>query len=273
MLKWVWRLYQEEDAIWAKILRAKCTDARNLFVGTGQGGSPFCKRIHKVKHYFTLGAKFSVRSGYRTHFWLDWWVGAAPLKDCFPNLFAICEDQNVLVAQAFVNDELVVRLRHSLEPQGMAQWRELGSLVADVSLEDGADQVAWHLNESGTFSVKSMYTKLSQGATVVYHKDLWSAVVPLKIKIFSCQLAIDKLPSSSQIAIRHGPSDGSCTLCGALEDASHIFFKCSLARFPWSVLRQLLGCTCCPSNFAQFFAILSSFSGRFRRMVWLLFIA
>jgi hypothetical protein len=62
---------------------------------------------------------------------------------------------------------------------------ELGLLVADVSLEGGADQVAWHLNESRIFSVKSMYTKLSQGATVVYHKDLWSAAVPLKIKIFS----------------------------------------------------------------------------------------
>jgi hypothetical protein len=118
-----------------------------------------------------------------------------------------------------------------------------------------------------------MYTKLSQGATVVYYKDLWGAAVLLKIKIFSWQLALEKLHSSSQIAVRHGPSDGSCILCGALEDTSHIFFGCSLARFAWSVLRQLLGCNWRPSNFAQFHHILSSMAGAARRWLWLLFLA
>jgi hypothetical protein len=107
----------------------------------------------------------------------------------------------------------------------------------------------------------------------VYHKDLWSAAVPLKIKIFSWHLAIDKLPSSSHIPIRHGSSDGSCALCGALEDASHIFFKFSLAKFAWSVLRQLLGCNWHPVNFAQFHHILSSMAEASRRWLWLLFLA
>jgi hypothetical protein len=146
LLKWVWRLYQEEDAIWAKILWAKYSDADNLFAGVGQGGSPFWRSIHKVKHYFTLGAKFSIRNGFHTRFWLDWWVGATPLKDSFPNLFAVCEDPSVLVAQSFLSDKLVVRLRRSLDLQGMAQWRELSSLVANVRLDGGSDQVSWHLN-------------------------------------------------------------------------------------------------------------------------------
>nr|XP_051216374.1 uncharacterized protein LOC127333971 [Lolium perenne] len=249
-LKWVWRLYLEDDAIWAKIARAKYTDADNLFAGSGQGGSPFWKSMHKIKHYFTLGTKLTLHNGARTRFWLDWWTGVAPLKDCFLSLFAICEDPEVLVAQYFVNNELAIRLCRSLDPIGMEQWRVLRRLVADVNLGGGPDQVSWHLNSSGLFSVKSMYTKLSQGATVVYQKDLWSAAVPLKIKIFSWQLALDKLPSSSQIVIRQGPSDGLCALCGGFEDASHIFFACSLARFAWSVLRQLLGCNWNPSNFA-----------------------
>jgi hypothetical protein len=184
LLKWVWRLYREDDAIWAKIVRAKYTDADNLFAGSGQGGSPFWKSIHKIKHYFALGTKLTVRNGARTRFWLDWWIGGAPLKDCSPSLFVVCDDPEVLVAQSFVNNELAVRLRRSLDPVGMEQWRALGWLVADVNLGGGPDQVSWHLNSSGLFSVKSMYTKLSQGATVVYHKDLWSAAVPLKIKIF-----------------------------------------------------------------------------------------
>jgi hypothetical protein len=40
LLKWVWRLYQDEDS-WAKIIRAKYADASDLFAGTGQGSSQF----------------------------------------------------------------------------------------------------------------------------------------------------------------------------------------------------------------------------------------
>jgi hypothetical protein len=118
-----------------------------------------------------------------------------------------------------------------------------------------------------------MYEKLSHGATVAHATDVWKAAVPLKIKIFAWQLALDKLPSNRQIATRQGPSDGSCALCGAPEDAAHIFFTCSLALFAWSVLRQLLGCAWRPASFAQFHHILSSLAGLPRRMLWLLFLA
>jgi hypothetical protein len=100
-----------------------------------------------------------------------------------------------------------------------------------------------------------MYEKLSQGAT------------------FAWQLTLDKLPSNLQIATRHGPSDDTCALCGAPEDATHIFFSWSLAKFVGSVLRQLLGCAWWPSNFAQFHHILSSLAGMLCRLLWLLFLA
>ena len=58
---------------------------------------------------------------------------------------------------------------------------------------------------------------------------MWEAKLPLKIKVFSW--ALDKLPSGVNIANRFGPSDGLCALCGSLENASHIFFECSLAKF------------------------------------------
>jgi hypothetical protein len=86
---------------------------------------------------------------------------------------------------------------------------------------------------------------------VTHTKDLWKAAVPLKIKIFAWKLALDKLPSNIHIAIMHGPSDGTCALCGAPENAAHMFFSCSLATFAWSVLHQLLGCTWRPSNFTS----------------------
>ncbi|XP_071676870.1 uncharacterized protein [Lolium perenne] len=189
--------------------------------------------------------------------------------ESFPWLFAIYDDQDISVAEALSLDSLQVRFRRSLDQENLQLWGELQDLVSQVLLADGMDKVSWHLEPNGSFSVKSMYTQLSQGKTVAHHKDMWKSKVPLKIKIFSWQLALDKLPSGQQILTRHGPSNGLCALCGAPEDASHIFFACSLAKFAWSVLRQLLGCNWCPTNFAQFHAILSGFSGYARRLLWL----
>jgi hypothetical protein len=273
LLKWIWRLYQDEDTIWARILRAKYADASDLFAGSGQGGSPFWKSLHKIKHLFKAGAKHKVRNGTRTSFWKDWWWGRGPLLEAFPLLYAICDNQEITVADAFLQDSLQVRFRRSLDPEGLRQWVELQHTLVAVNLTEGQDQISWHLEQSGSYSVKSMYSLLSRGTSIAHFKDMWEAPVPLKIKIFSWQLALDKLPSGLQIHARHGPSNGLCPLCGAPEDASHIFFSCSLAIFAWSVSRQMLGCNWCPTNFAQFHDILSSFSGYPRKLLWLLFLA
>jgi hypothetical protein len=100
----------------------------------------------------------------------------------------------------------------------------------------------WDLEPSGVFSVNPIYAKLSQGASVAHFKDMWAAKLPLKNKIFTWQLVINRLPTRSLIAARYGPGKGRCAFCGALEDVNHIFFECSLAKFICSVMRQLLGC-------------------------------
>jgi hypothetical protein len=134
-------------------------------------------------------------------------------------------------------------------------------ILHQTNLAPGADIISWNLEPSGCYSVSSMYQKLSEGASVAHARDVWAAKLPLKIRIFTWQLILDRLPSSLLVASRFGPATGRCALCDAPEDANHIFFSCSLARFMWSVVRQLLECRWAPTSFAQFFAIVSSFSG------------
>jgi hypothetical protein len=100
MLKWIWRLYHEEDAIWAKLLRAKYPSPADMFGGNSSDGSPFWRSLHKIKHFFKLGVAHVVVDGRCTLFWLDLWVGTEPIKDRFQSLFAICEDPMISVAQA-----------------------------------------------------------------------------------------------------------------------------------------------------------------------------
>jgi hypothetical protein len=86
--------------------------------------------------------------------------------------------------------------------------RNLPTFVDVVQLDDSPDKVVWHLDSSGRYSVNSMYRALAHGTIFAYHKDVWTACTPLKIKIFPWQLVLDKLPSSLQIAVRHCPATG-----------------------------------------------------------------
>jgi hypothetical protein len=76
---------------------------------------------------------------------------------------------------------------------------------------------------------------MQEGAAVAYAKDIWTLPIPLKVKIFIWQLAKGRLPSAEQLFKRHGPSDGSCKLCAQVEDVSHIFFNCPLAKLAWGL--------------------------------------
>jgi hypothetical protein len=171
------------------------------------------------------------------------------------------------------NSESGIRFRGTFNQLASEEWRQLRAIIVDTTLCQGQDIISWGLDPSGEYTVNSMYNKLSQGASVAHFKDLWAAKLPLKIKIFSWQLALGRLPSSDLIASHHGPASGRCALCNRLENVNHIFFSCSHARFMWSVVRQLLGCSWSPTSFAHFYAILTCFTGRPRRLLWMLFMA
>jgi hypothetical protein len=95
----------------------------------------------------------------------------------------------------------------------------------------------------------------------------------LKIKIFTWQLAINRLPSSEQINHRCGPTDGLCVMCGQVESADHIFFSCAFATFMWSGVRAMLQVNWNPTSFAQFFRIILELSPGHGRAEWILFAA
>ncbi|GJX11961.1 RNA-directed DNA polymerase, eukaryota [Tanacetum coccineum] len=70
----------------------------------------------------------------------------------------------------------------------------------------------------------------------------WVKNIPIKVNIFAWKLALDRLPTRANLVQRNVVTESqSCPLCDAiLEDTSHLFFNCSLARdvtrllCPWS---------------------------------------
>lgn len=98
----------------------------------------------------------------------------------------------------------------------------------------------WCLEKTGVFTTSSLYNALTfPGMQNKWMISIWTAALPLKIKIFLWQVCNDKVQSAEQLAKKNwdGPTD--CKLCGQLESAEHIFVQCVLARFSWSVFRDV----------------------------------
>jgi hypothetical protein len=52
LVKWIWRIYQQPDELWYRILKAKYLGNNNFFDSKATRGSQFGKGLHSVKHLF-----------------------------------------------------------------------------------------------------------------------------------------------------------------------------------------------------------------------------
>jgi hypothetical protein len=99
-------------------------------------------------------------------------LAMAPLNARFPCLFNMVADPNILVAQAYEDNQWVIRFRRNLSSEELGQWQLLMlELRANTPSQD-PDSVSWALESSGIFSANSLYNKLQQGVSVAHAKDI-----------------------------------------------------------------------------------------------------
>ena len=240
MCKWIWKIAQGASGLWVDLLKAKYFPNGNFFEGRARG-SPFWNDLQTIKSAFALGAKFSTGDGRSVRFWTDLWIGSRPLWEEFRDLYDIAVDPGMSVADALRSTPSEIHFKRELLGPEQASLVALRQLIDRVVLSDQPDAVSWALTSSGKFSVKSLYRKLCQGPSQLVVAGLWSAWLPLKIKLFLWQMFRNRLLTPDNVAKRNGPTNGSFAVCGLGEDADHVFFRCHLARFTSSAVREDFG--------------------------------
>jgi hypothetical protein len=99
---------------------------------------------------------------------------------------------------------------------------------------------------------------------------LWKTRVPLKIKIFLCQVIHDKIQSAEQLKKEwYGPIERK--LCGSHETTPHIFFECVMAKFCWCAVREVMNWHRSPICSEDVFCLCRGISNRLSKRVLLLF--
>jgi hypothetical protein len=182
--KWLFKLLNEEG-LWQTMLRRKYLQQHTLPQAQRRPSySHFWKGLLKDKDNFLNFGSFQLNNGTHIRFWEHKWLRIGILKEIYPQLYALVQRKNVVVANIFQTSLLNISFRRGLMGQLHEQWTDLVAHLVHVRLNTASDTFRWELLADGSFSVHSMYKGLITNVNVAWHKDIWKAKMPLNIKIF-----------------------------------------------------------------------------------------
>nr|GEU80731.1 hypothetical protein [Tanacetum cinerariifolium] len=234
--KWWWRFHTENHAFWCKIIRSiHGVDGGLNDTSLIKSKSGPWYRIAKLKDDLSkIGidlpsvSKKKIGDGCSTRFWLDTWLGGSPLKDTFPRLFRLESNPACLVCNRcptfhplphvssaatshsaptptppvglIFNWTWSRPIRSSLE---LCELSELCSLVAHLRPSDNGDSWECIIDDSRTFSVKSMRSYINQASpTLQVPPTRWNTFLPLKVNIFIWRTTNKRLPTRANLDYR-----------------------------------------------------------------------
>ena len=251
LAKWWWKL-ENGEGLWQDIVMAKYVKKQCLHnLKKKPGNSPSWNDLLKVKEFYLKGRIMIVGNGQSTDFWQDAWCGTMPLKEKFPDLFAIC-NTNVVSVEGMARNGWRLTFRRWLDVAKQIQYRQLRDMITPLALSNEKDIPKWCWDGRGIFSLKSLYAHLCESSPRISHTNLWRAKLPLKIKIFMWLVEKNSILTRDNLTRRGWHGDKRCNFCLENESVNHLFFDCSMARYVWSLVAYVVGTDCRPCSFDQF---------------------
>jgi hypothetical protein len=258
MCKWWWKL-ENADGPWQRFMWKKYLENTTIFaVGHKQKDSALWSDMLHVKDIYLCGRKMLVKDGTRTHFWGDCWCDSVSLKQKFPALYDISNEQDITVAEA-ARTRWHLTFRRWLSVELQEQMRGLRNILCTVALSPGSDKPIWKWSKNGQFTVKSVYKNICSNGVDRSFRHLWKAKIPLKIKIWLWLIWHNAISTKDNMVRRGWIGSAKCQFCDENESILHLFFTCPAAKFVWSCVARSIGAPTRPSSFSQFFCWIPNF--------------
>ncbi|KAK2414519.1 hypothetical protein QL285_037103 [Trifolium repens] len=199
--KWCWRLLQEPESLWFKVLAAKYGMRDGQVDSGGSRASSWWQDINSIRfgnevgdgRWYVDNVVKRVGDGETTLFWKDNWVDGISLKSQFDRLFDLCLDKEVTVADMHRREWEVGgsgwRWRRRLFAWEEQLWADCCTIVANVVLQvNSSDKWEWLPDPDTGYSVGGAYhllTHLYPRETSPHSDLIWNKLVPSKISTFA----------------------------------------------------------------------------------------
>ncbi|KAF7840571.1 putative ribonuclease H protein At1g65750 family [Senna tora] len=249
LMKLGWRLIDDKDSLWARVIRAKYHCGNDLIpiVKNKMDGSCVWKSICGVWNEMEQGLRWNIGDGSKVNFWRDRWI-----PNCPPLMDLECsnpEQRNFEdLVTSFARDGQwdMIKLRCWFSEEVV---RKIAAVPAPRS-DLGADKVVWGLNPNGKFSVSSafrMEANQDSGGEPTFWKKVWKWPGPQKFKSFLWLLSKERIFTNLRRFERRMTDDLLCPLCRAhSESALHAVRDCVEVKSVWMMIVK-------PSCWADFF--------------------
>jgi hypothetical protein len=248
LAKQCWRLLSEPDSLCAQVLRAKYYPDGDLINARLKKGSSFTwQSIMAGLKTFRRGCIWRPGSGSTINIWTDHWVPSSPSRQVItPRGNCVLSRVEELI------DPITGRWDEGLISEIFSEADVTRILRIPLPNFGQSDFIAWHLNKTGCFSVKSAYHKewraefrrrvqrsdtSDRSSPHEVWKKIWRAKVSRKVQIFIWRALHGIVPCFCALANRHIGSAVNCPVCMTeAEDIRHMLFGCSRAMEIWEGL-------------------------------------
>ena len=200
---------------------------------------------HQLNNVLQNGTTWTVGCRDKIKFWEDCWSrDGVALMLKYPRLYQISRQQHKLIQKvgSFTETTWEWNLswrRPLFDNKVVSAVEFMREITQTVIQQQVADCWLWKHEPNGHYSTRSAYNLL-QGDSEDENldgalQDLWKLKIPAKASIFAWRLIRDRLPTKCNLRRRQVELDDSmCPFCiNKEEDASHLFFYCSITQPLW----------------------------------------
>ncbi|KAF7140294.1 hypothetical protein RHSIM_Rhsim06G0103400 [Rhododendron simsii] len=237
-----WRLIQNPNAFWARLLKSLYFPNGNFLKATkGSRPSWAWASLLKGRELLMKGVRWQIQNGASVDFWVDKWVPSLP-SFCIQSTKPPWVPNNKVAD--FINptsgEWRIAKLRQVLSEEEIQAVTNI-----PISKLGGADAVIWGLHPSGKYTVKRGYHKAWSDYIISkperpstsnvpgpsFWNFLWNLKIPPKLKHFWWRACRNKLATKENLVQRKCAISPICQRCGkAIESSEHILFLCKWAR-------------------------------------------
>lgn len=245
--KWIWRYYQEKEALWRKIIQHKTATEKDDLIPKeckDSYGTGFWKGIDNEKGIVHWNMELKIGDGKATKFWLDPLKSQVAFYKTHQKAFKAATKKDAKIAELVHNGQWNLQLKQNPSEAVMGELDNIISIIGDPpNLVPLSDSISY--NTAQIYISKEGYKWLMQqqhNGEEDEYKHVWNKKVPPKAQMLVWLAIQNAFPTMDNLNKRGCEfSNTLCCLCNAVnEDVNHVFLNCNFAKQIWIKLENPL---------------------------------
>ncbi|CAN1144884.1 Putative ribonuclease H protein At1g65750 [Linum perenne] len=236
--KLAWRILTNPASLWVQLLKGLYFPNSDLLqVSRHHKSSWLWSGVMEGRKALLQGLRKNIGDGYGTSIIEAWIPEAQAFKaSCSSSYSSTKVSDYINHTQRTWNSE---KLRSVFPEEVVKQI-----MLIPLGPEGYSDQLVWHFESSGNFSVRSCYRHLramtvphnqpADVSTTKLWKWLWQLDLPPKIKYFLWRVCRNAVPTKSGLLRRRCGNSSICLTCNTNEETlEHLLFHCPVSLSFW----------------------------------------